>query len=168
MEGSDLVEASARLWHRLAILGVAALIAPVAAGTASSATLPNPCTLLSKVHPERTLAKGKSVVVTHGKLANHGSGSLASSTCSETVGTLPVYLTVSHSFGGFAGIKVTSITHASALGPGDELVVGASPTGSPVDFIVFHKSTFYVDLSANGANPSRLTTLARQVYRLLP
>jgi hypothetical protein len=31
MEGIDLVEAAARLWHRLAILGVAALIAPVAA-----------------------------------------------------------------------------------------------------------------------------------------
>jgi hypothetical protein len=93
---------------------------------------------------------------------------LASSTCSETVGTLPVYLTVSHSFGGFGGIKVTSTTHPSGLGPGDELVVGAGPTGNPVDFIVFHKSTVYVDLSANGANPSRLTTLARQVYRLLP
>jgi len=93
------VKAPAHLWRRLAVLGVAALIAPVAAGMASSATLPNPCTLLSKVHAETTLAKGKSVVVAHGKLANHGSGSLASSTCSEMVGTLPVYLPVSHSFG---------------------------------------------------------------------
>jgi hypothetical protein len=139
MKGIDLVETPARFWRCLAILGVAASIAPVAAGMASSATLPNPCTLLSKVHPERTLAKGKPVVVSHGKVANHGSGSLASSTCSEKVGTLPVYLIVSHSFSGFGGIKVTSITHPSGLGPRDELVVGAGPTGSPVDFIVLHK-----------------------------
>ena len=145
------MEAPAPPWRRPAALVAIAVVALVAASAASPATLPNPCTLLSKVHAERTLAKGKSVVVTHGKLANHGSGSLASSTCSEMVGTLPVYLTVSHSFSGFGGIKVTSITHPSGLGPGDELVVGAGPTGSPVDFIVFHKSTVYVDLSANGS-----------------
>ena len=158
----------ARLWRRLAVLGFAALIAPVASGLASSATLPNPCTLLSKVRAERTLARGKSVVVTHGKLASHGSGSLASSTCSEMVGTLPVYLTVSHSVGGFGGFQVTSRTHPSGLGSGDNLFVGTGPAGGPVDFIVFHKSRVYVDLSANGASPTRLTTLARQVYRLLP
>jgi hypothetical protein len=162
------MEALARFCRRLAILGVAALIAPVASGMASVATLPNPCTLLSKVHPGTTLAPGKSVVVTQGKLASHGSGNLAISTCSEMVGTLPLNLTFSHSFGGFGGIQVTSITHPSGLGSGDKLVVATSPSGSPVDFIVFHKATVYVDLSANGANPSRLTTLARQVYRLLP
>ena len=40
-------------------------------------------------------------------------------------------------------------------------------TGSPVDFVVFHKSSVYVDLSANGASPGRLTALARQIYKLL-
>jgi hypothetical protein len=107
-------------------------------------------------------------VVTHRKLTNHGSGSLASSTCSETVGTLPVYLTVSHASGGFGGIKVSSTTHPSGLGIGDELVVGTGPTGKPVDFIIFHRLTVYMDLSANGAKPSSLTTLARQIYKLLP
>ena len=85
------------------------------------------------------------------------------------VGTLPIYLSMSHSFGGFGGIKVTSTTHPSGLGSGDELVVGTGlgPAGGPVDFIVFHKGTTYADLSANGATPSKLTILARQIYKLL-
>jgi hypothetical protein len=59
------------------------------------------------------------------------------------------------------------MTHPTGLGSGDELVVGKTPTGGPVDFVVFHKSTTYADLSANGANPSSLTTLAREIYKLL-
>jgi hypothetical protein len=161
------MEAPARPWRRPAALVAMAAIALVVANAASSATLPNPCTLLNQVPPETTLAKGKSVVLTRGRLSSHGSGSLATSTCSERIGALPVYLTFSHAFGGFGGIQVTSTTHPSGLGAGDALVVGRGPTGNPVDFIVFHKSTVYVDLSANGANPSSLTTLARELYRLL-
>ena len=161
------MEAPAPPWRRPAALVAIGFVALVAASAASPATLPNPCTLLSQVHPERTLAKGKSVVVTRGKLTTHGSGSLASSTCSETIGSLAVYLTFSHAFGGFGGIQVTSNTHPSGLGAGDQLVVGTGPAGNPVDFIVFHKSTVYVYLSGNGANPSSLTTLARELYRLL-
>ena len=144
------------------VVVVFCLVFVAVAGAASSAALPNPCTLLISAHPEKALARGKSVE--HRKLVKQGS---AGSTCSETVGTLPVYLSVSHAFGGFGGIKVTSMTHPSGLGSGDELVVGKSPTGGPVDFVVFHKSTTYADLSANGANPSSLTTLAREIYKLL-
>jgi hypothetical protein len=59
------------------------------------------------------------------------------------------------------------MTHPAGLGSGDMLVVGKSPTGGPVDFISFHTATIYASLSANGATPSSLTTLARQVYKLL-
>jgi hypothetical protein len=163
------VEALARSRRRTAVFCfVVACSAVIVASAASAATLPNPCTLLVKVHPEKTLARGKSVTVTHGKLAKSGSGSLASSTCSEKVGTLSVFLTLSNSAGGFGGIQIISTTHPSGLGGGDELVVGTGPSGNPVDFIVFHKSTVYADISANGAKPSNLTTLARQVYKLLP
>jgi hypothetical protein len=144
------------------VVVVFCLVSVAVAGAASSAALPNPCTLLISAHPEKALAPGRSVE--HRKLVKQGS---AGSTCSETVGTLPVYLSVSHAFGGFGGIKVISMTHPSGLGGGDELVVGKTPTGGPVDFVVFHKSTTYADLSANGANPSSLTTLAREIYKLL-
>ena len=50
---------------------------------------------------------------------------------------------------------------------GDELVVGTGPTGSPVDFIVFHTTRAYVSINANGATPRSLTALARQVYPLV-
>ena len=159
----------ARPWRgRMAACVVVACLALAATGAATAAALPNPCGLLAKAHAEKTLARGKSVVVRHAKLTKYGSGSLASSTCSEMVGALPVFLTLSHSSsGGFGGIKVTSITHPSGLGSGDELVVGTGPTGKPVDFIVFHTATVHADISANGASPGNLTTLARQVYKLL-
>ena len=162
------MEALARSRRRTAVFCfVVACSAVVVASTASAAALPNPCTLLIKVHPEKTLAGGKPVAVTHGKLTKSGSGSLASSTCSEMVGKLSVFLTLSPSAGGFGGINVISTTHPSGLGSGDELVVGTSPSGKPVDFIVFHRSSVYADISANGAKPGNLTLLARQVYKLL-
>lgn len=151
---------------RLAILVVVGVFVVPFAANASTATLPNPCGLLAKVHAEKALGKG-SVAVKPGKLTRSGSGSGASSTCAEMVGTLSVFLTFSHSAGGFGGLTITSKTHPSGLGSGDELVVGSSPSGSPVDFIVFHKKTVFVDLSANGAAPSHITTLARQIYKLL-
>jgi hypothetical protein len=150
----------------LALAFLLALVLTNAAGAAAGAALPSPCALLGGVHPEATLAPGKSV--TGQKLTRYGTGPLASETCSEKVGALPVYLSVSHNFGGFGGIRVTSTTHPSGLGSGDELVVGTGAgNGSAIDFIVFHKTTAYVDLSANGASPASLTALARQVYKLL-
>jgi hypothetical protein len=138
-----------------------------AAGSASAATLPNPCTLLANVHPEHTFGHGKSLAVGHGKLRRYGSGRNASAYCSETVGKLVVSLSLSPSAGGFGGVKVISQTHPSGLGSSATLTTGTSPTGSPVDFIAFHKAAVYADLSANGANPASISTLARQVYKLL-
>lgn len=166
------MKALARRPQRLAAAFAVALIAVgVAAATGSAtATLPNPCTLLTKVHPEHALArKGKHLGVKRRKLARYGAGKQASSICSETVGTMPVSLSLSLAApGGFGGVSVTSTTHPAGLGSGDMLVVGKSPTGGPVDFISFHTATIYASLSANGATPSSLTTLARQVYKLLP
>ena len=101
------------------------------------------------------------------KLTTFGSGKAASSTCSEKVGTLSVFLTLSRAAGGFGGLTITATTHPTGLGSGDELVVGASPTGNPVDFIVFHKKSVFADLSANGATPAHITTVARKIYKLL-
>jgi hypothetical protein len=152
--------------HRLSVVvGVVVCLGLVAAFAAAAATaLPNPCTLLAKVHAEKTLGFGG---VTQGKLTTFGSGQAASSTCSEKVGALSVFLTLSHLAGGFGGIKITSTAHPNGLGSGDELVVGTGPSGNPVDFIVFHKRSVFVDLSANGATSAHITTVARQIYKLL-
>jgi hypothetical protein len=164
-----LLEVLARSWRcRIVVSGVVSgCLTLVASGAATAAALPNPCALLTAVHAEKTLAKGKSVVVKHGKLVKSGSGSFVRLTCSEMVGTQPVFLTLSHSSGGFGGVKITSTTHPSGLGSGDQLVVGTGPTGAPVDFIVFHKAGVFADISANGANPGKLTTLARQLFKLI-
>jgi hypothetical protein len=48
------------------------------------------------------------------------------------------------------------------------LITGtAAQNGAPVDFVLFHRGTVYVDLSANGATTELLTTFARQVYKAL-
>lgn len=146
--------------------GVAACIAPFAAFPAAAATaVPNPCTLLTKTHAGKTLAGGS---VAPGKLTKFGSGKAASSTCSLKAGRLSVFLTLSQAAGGFGGITITSKTHPAGLGSGSELIVGTSPSGSPVDFVVFHKKSVFADLSANGATPAHITTVARQIYKFLP
>jgi hypothetical protein len=150
------------------VIGVVIACAGFAAASeVSAATPPNACTLLTNVHPEKTLHKGGSAI-THRVLHKYGSGQGASQTCSETIGTQPVYLSLSLAAGGFGGVKVTSTTHPSGLGSGDSLIVGTSPSGGAVDFIEFHKGTIFADLSANGASPSGITTVARKVYKLLP
>ena len=155
-----------------AVAGVVALacLVFVASGVASTAALPNPCTLLARAHPERTFGAGKMLAVKDRKLQKYGSGLSASASCSETVGTQPVVLSLfGAGAGGYAGVKVTSQTHPSGLGSGAALIVGtAAGGGGPVDFVVFHKSSVYVDASANGASPTVLTTFARQIYKALP
>ena len=165
-EGVGRVGAIVRVGRgRVALfVGVVVCLAPFAAFPAAAATaFPSPCTLLGKVHV-KTLGSG---AVTRGKLTTFGSGKAASSTCSEKVGTLSVFLTLSRAAGGFGGLTIISTTHPSGLGSGDELVVGTSPSGNPVDFIVFHKKSVFADLSANGATPAHITTVARQIYKLL-
>jgi len=153
------------------ITGVAVVwLAVVASAWASAAALPNPCALLTKVHPEHAFGGEKTLAVKHVKLQKYGSGQYASVSCSETVGAQPVVLNLSGpASGGFGGVKVTSQTHPSGLGSGATLTVGtALGGGGPVDFVAFHKSSVSAVLTANGASPSALTAFARQVYRALP
>ena len=151
-----------------ALAAVAVWLTVVAAG--SAAALPNPCALLAKVHPERTLGRGKTLAVKHVKLQKYGSGQYASVSCSETVGAQPVNLNLSGpASGGFGGVKVISQTHPSGLGSGATLTVGtAAGSGAPVDFLSFHRSSVSAVLTADGASPSALTAFARQVYKALP
>jgi hypothetical protein len=146
---------------------VVAYVGFAAASEVSAASPPNACTLLTNAHPEQTLHKGGSAI-THRALHKYGSGQGASQTCSETIGTQPVYLFLSLGAGGFGGVKVTSTTHPSGLGSGDSLIVGTSSRGGAVDFIEFHRGTVFAVLTANGASPSGITTVARKVYKLLP
>jgi hypothetical protein len=163
------VHALRSLRHAAGILAIAVVAAgSTIAGASAAGTLPDPCTLLTQVHAENTIAKGKTVTVKLGKLSKYGTGNGASLSCAEKVGTLNVSIDVSHYVGGFGGVKITSTTHPSGLGAGDALIVGSGAgSGGPVDFITFHTAKGYFDISANGANPIELTTLARQVYALV-
>ena len=140
----------------------------VGAGGVSAATLPNPCTLLTKAHPERVFGHGKTLTVTHRVQHKYGSGALANLSCAETVGTQPVSINLSAGAGGFGGVKITSQTHPAGLGAGATLFVGTGlGGGGPVDFIEFHTATIYVSISANGATPNTLTAFARVVYKAI-
>ena len=155
--------------RRAVIAGVAAVcLAALAAGTAS-ATLPSPCTLLTNVHPEHTFGHGKTLAVRDRTQHKYGSGKYGSVTCSEIVGTQSVSISLSGAApGGFGGIANPKTTHPSGLGAGASLITGtAAQNGAPVDFVLFHRGTVYVDLSANGATTELLTTFARQVYKAL-
>ena len=82
------------------------------------------------------------------------------------VGKISVVLYAELSGGGSGGVRITSTTHPSGFGGTDTLVVGVSVTKpvSPVDYITFHRSGVYAWIEANGAEPSELTALAREVY----
>jgi hypothetical protein len=162
------VVVSSSWWSTVVACACVVCLALAAAGSAAGATLPNPCILLAKVHPEHTFGHGTTMAVTHKKLHRYGSGAYASFYCTETVGKLLVALTLSASAGGSGGVKVISQTHPSGLGSAATLTVGTGPTGSAVDFITFRKASLYASLSANGANPSSITAVARQIYKLLP
>jgi len=139
-----------------------------ATAAASGAASPNACAVLTKAHPEKTFGHGKVLAVSQRKSHKYGAGAAASSVCSEKVGTQAISLSLSSSGGGFGGVKVTSQTHPSGLGAGDTLIVGTTASGnSPVDFLSFHRGNVYAVVTANGAAPSVLTTVARSVYRLL-
>jgi hypothetical protein len=157
---------SARPW----LLGAVAIgcLALAASAAASGTALPNACTVLTKAHPEKAFGHGKILTVSHRKSQKFGVGAAASFVCSEMVGKQPIVLSLSASAaGGFGGVKVTSQTHPSGLGAGDTLTVGSSPSGSPVDFLSFHRGVVYAVVTANGSAPSVLTTFSRTVYKLI-
>ena len=146
----------------VAVIGSGALVA----STAAAGALPNPCSVLAAAHAQNTIARGHHVNVGKVKVSTSTPTYKA---CSQVVGSITVYLGISSFLGGSGGVAVTSLTHPSGLGVGAELTIGtAMGSGGPVDVIVFHRGGVYVTINANGAAPSNLTTLARQVFRSLP
>ncbi len=150
----------------------AALLAPAAvlAGSARASSLPNPCTVLRSANAGKTIGGSASATGTPGPLKTYGTGKYQSLSCSEKVGKVSVYLTLSGPFnGGFGGVVVTSQSHPAGFGGTATLIVGiGSGTHAPVDFIDFHHGSVYADVNANGAEPAALTELAQSVYKLIP
>jgi len=161
-------------FRQLRLVGVSVMmVAPTAVigsgvlGTdvALASTLPNPCSMLAAAHAQSTIAHGRQVSVGKVKVST---STPTYKSCSQVVGSVTVYLGVSSFLGGSGGVMVTSVTHPSGLGVGDELTVGkAMGSGGPVDVIDFHKHGVYVTIDANGATPSNLTSFARQVFKSL-
>jgi hypothetical protein len=156
-----------RIGAALAIAAVACL-ASAAFASARVATLPNPCTILASAHPQDLKGTG-SVTVGRGTLKTYGSGKYEQVTCNETVGPLTVYLSYYMAVGGSGGVRVVSQTHPSGFGGTATLTVGTGVVNnSPVDYLVFKKGALYADLGANGAEPSQLAALGREIYKLTP
>jgi hypothetical protein len=154
----------------LAMLAAAAL-ASLALASASSArivALPNPCTILASSHPQSLTAKA-GAAASPGKLKTYGSGKYEQVTCNETVGTISVYLSYYKNVGGSGGVRIISQTHPAGFGGTATLTVGTGAgNNAPVDYLTFRKGPLYADISANGAEPSKLATLGQEVYKLTP
>jgi hypothetical protein len=156
---------------RLLVTLAAAALAGLAFAAASSARgmgLPSPCPVLSAAHAQ-SLTASATASVSPGKLKTYGSGTSEQVTCNETVGTISVYLSYFNNVGGSGGVRITRQSHPAGFGGTATLTVGTGAgNGAPVDYITFHKGTLYADLSANGGEPSKLTTLGQEVYKLTP
>lgn len=156
-----------RLLAALATLALAGL-AQAAASSARGVALPNPCTVLASAHATSLTAKS-TATVSAGKLQRYGSGKYEQLSCIEKVGTISVSLSYYFFQGGSGGVQITSQSHPEGFAGTATLTVGTGAGNHlPVDYLEFRKGTLYGDLGANGAEPSKLTTLARQVYKLTP
>jgi N-methylhydantoinase B/oxoprolinase/acetone carboxylase alpha subunit len=154
----------------LATLAPAALagLALAAASSARGVALPNPCTIIASAHAQSLTAKAVATV-SPGKLKTYGSGKNEQVTCDETVGTISVYLSYYSNVGGSGGVRIISQSHPAGFGGTATLTVGTGAgNNAPVDYIDFRKGALYADLSANGAEPSKLTTFGQEVYKLTP
>jgi hypothetical protein len=154
----------------LATLAAATLagLALAAAASARGAALPNPCTILASAHA-KSLTAGATATVSPGKLTKYGSGKYEQVTCDERVGTISVYLSYYMNTGGSGGVRIISQSHPAGFGGTATLTVGTGAgNNAPVDYIDFRKGTLYGDVSANGAEPSKLTALGQVIYKLTP
>jgi hypothetical protein len=154
----------------LATLAASAMtgLAFAAASSARGVALPNPCTILASAHVQSLTAKA-TATVSPGKLKTYGSGNSEQVTCDEAVGTTSVYLSYYKNVGGSGGVRIISQSHPAGFGGTATLTVGTGAgNNAPVDYITFRKGTLYADISANGGEPSKLTTLGQEVYKLTP
>ena len=156
-----------RLLATLAATALAGL-AFAAASSARGVSLPNPCTILASAHAQslsrhvrRHGLSGQAEDVRLGQvraadLRRVGREDLGLPLVLREPGRLrrrPDHQPVAPAgFGGTATLTV-------GTGAGNN---------APVDYIEFRKGTLYADLSANGAEPAKLTTLGQEVYKLTP
>ncbi len=165
--GLSTIPLRTRLLATLAATALAGL-AFAAASSARGVSLPNPCTILASAHAQ-SLSATSAATASPGKLKTYGSGKFEQLTCDESVGTISVYLSYYLNQGGSGGVRITSQSHPTGFGGTATLTVGTGAgNNAPVDYIEFRKGTLYADLSANGAEPAKLTTLGQEVYKLTP
>ena len=140
-------------------------------GSASAATWPNPCTLLSHVHAQTAIAAGRTVAVKLGAVSRTS----AETTCSETVGKLSLELIVGPpSANNLRVPSVISESSVSGLGANAVLVLGrptesGGTNGLPLDYVSFFRSGLFVGLTVSNGTTTKgdLTVLATRLYALV-
>ena len=157
---------SARLLTTLPAVALAGL-AFVAASSARGVSLPNPCTILASAHAQSVTAKAAATASGHAEDVRLGQVRAGDLRRDGRDGQgLPLLL---HERGRLRRRQIVSQSHPTGFGGTATLTVGTGAgSGAPVDYIVFRKGPLYADLSANGAEPSKLTTLGQEVYKLTP
>ena len=124
----------ARVSRRSAPRLPASFLAAAGEAATAASSLPNPCTLLTAAHAEKSLDPPKSVSVRPVHLQSSGTGTFASEACSETVGPLTVSVDVFLQDFGFGGVLHPTELHPSGIG-GGVVITGTSAflLGAPVD-----------------------------------
>ena len=154
----------------LCVASIAAASA-IGAGAATATAWPNPCTLLTRVHAQTTIAKGHTVAVKLGKVTKNS----IETTCSESIGKLSIGLIIGPpSANNLSVPHVVSESSVTGLGANATLVLGSSlyggeTNGLPLDYIYFFKSGLFVAITVSNGTTTKtaLTALATRLYPLV-
>jgi hypothetical protein len=141
------------------------------AGPAGATAWPNPCGLLSRVHPQTSVAKGHHVAVKLGTVTK----SSVETTCSESIGKLSIGLIIGPpSANNLSVPHVISESSVAGLGANATLVLGSSleggeTNGLPLDYIYFYKAGLFVAVTVTNGTTTKiaLTDVASALYRLV-
>jgi hypothetical protein len=142
--------------------GTIALAAALSAAPAGAATWPNPCTLLSALHAQATIAHGHAATVKLGTVVRTSN----ETSCSETIGKLSVDLIVgAPSANNLSVPHVISESSVAGLGANATLVLGGpleggETNGEPLDYITFDKSGVFVALTITNGTVTKTTLTA--------
>ena len=165
------------LTHRRPGRGFLLCVAPIAAasaigaGAANATTWPNPCTLLTRVHAQTSIAKGHTVAVKLGTVSKNS----IETTCSESIAKLSIGLIIGPpSANNLSVPHVISESSVAGLGANATLVLGSSLyggeiNGQPLDYIYFFKSGLFVAITVSNGTTTKtaLTALAATLYPLV-
>jgi hypothetical protein len=156
-------------------LGVCALAIAAAGAFGARATpaaaWPNPCMLLSKVHAQTAIAKGRKVAVKLGTVTKNS----IETTCSESVGKLSVELIIGGKSANTLSVPhVISESSVPALGPSSVITIGGAlpggeTNGLPLDYVDFSKSGLFVALAVSNGTTTKaaLTTVGKALFALV-